>query len=249
MDFICLPPETRDSVLEKVAEENAAGEKFSTSNNDFGEVEMTVKMIKSGHLTGKTTESDGKLVCCENVSITRKGRKLLTQLRKQREQTQSKKEGGAWASTTKWIGRGIAFIFLTIFSFCLKDCLAPVFVKVVTPYASKELTRLYKNLRHPPPPSVATSNGAATPTSSKKEIRYDVVLQSYGSSKIKVISILKEFLGLSLKDATDMVEHSPCVLRRVVDKNSAISIKNRFEKVGAVIELRPIDSSKSINQE
>ncbi|MBN1776944.1 MAG: 50S ribosomal protein L7/L12 [Clostridiales bacterium] len=83
----------------------------------------------------------------------------------------------------------------------------------------------------------AAGNGAAAAAEEKTE--FDVVLKAAGDQKIKVIKAVREVVsGLGLKEAKDIVEGAPKTLKEGVTKEEADKIKEKFEEVGATIEIQ-----------
>ena len=67
---------------------------------------------------------------------------------------------------------------------------------------------------------------------------FNVVLKEAGDQKIKVITAVKNALGLGLKDAKDLVDGAPKTLKENVAKAEAEELKAKLEEVGAVVELQ-----------
>jgi large subunit ribosomal protein L7/L12 len=67
---------------------------------------------------------------------------------------------------------------------------------------------------------------------------FDVELTDVGSEKIKVIKVVRELTGLGLKEAKDLVEGAPKVLKEGASKEDAESIKAKLEEVGAKVTLK-----------
>ena len=67
---------------------------------------------------------------------------------------------------------------------------------------------------------------------------FNVVLKEAGDQKIKVITAVKNALGLGLKEAKDLVDGAPKTLKENVAKAEAEELKAKLEEVGAVIELQ-----------
>ena len=81
----------------------------------------------------------------------------------------------------------------------------------------------------------AEGAGAA---SAEEKTAFDVVLVSAGDQKIKVITAVKNALGLGLKDAKDLVDGAPKTLKEGVAKEEAEELKAKLAEVGAVVELK-----------
>ncbi|WP_408008928.1 50S ribosomal protein L7/L12 [Pseudalkalibacillus sp. A8] len=84
---------------------------------------------------------------------------------------------------------------------------------------------------------VAVAGGAAEGAAEEKS-EFDVVLESAGASKIKVIKVVREITGLGLKDAKELVDGAPKPLKEGIAKEEAEEMKAKLEEVGATIELK-----------
>ena len=80
------------------------------------------------------------------------------------------------------------------------------------------------------------AGGAATAEAEKTE--FDVVLVSFGDSKMGVIKAVKDLLGLGLKEAKEAVEAAPKALKEGVSKAEADELKEKLEAAGATVELK-----------
>ena len=78
--------------------------------------------------------------------------------------------------------------------------------------------------------------GAAAAVEEKTE--FDVVLTGTGDKKIQVIKVVREITGLGLKEAKDLVDGSPKVVKEGASKAEAEEIKKKLEDQGAVVELK-----------
>ena len=81
------------------------------------------------------------------------------------------------------------------------------------------------------------SAGAAAGAVEEKSA-FNVVLKEAGDQKIKVITAVKNALGLGLKEAKDLVDGAPKTLKENVAKAEAEELKAKLEEVGAVVELQ-----------
>jgi len=79
--------------------------------------------------------------------------------------------------------------------------------------------------------------GAAVPVA-EEQSTYTVVLASAGEQKIAVMKIVKEALGLGLKDAKDLVDAAPGNLKEGMKKEEAQDLKKKIEEAGGKIELK-----------
>jgi len=88
--------------------------------------------------------------------------------------------------------------------------------------------------------SVAPVAASSPSQDSKEESKdeYDVVLSVIGSKKISVIKEVRSVTGLGLKEAKDLVEGAPKVVKGAVSKSEAEEIKSKLEAAGATVELK-----------
>lgn len=80
--------------------------------------------------------------------------------------------------------------------------------------------------------------GAGGDGASEEQDAFSIELTSSGDQKIAVIKIVKEVLGLGLKEAKDMVDGVPTMLKEDVKKEEAEEIKQKIEGVGGKVELK-----------
>ena len=84
--------------------------------------------------------------------------------------------------------------------------------------------------------AAAGDGGEAAAADEKDE--FDVELVSAGASKVKVIKAVREITGLGLKEAKDLVDNAPKVVKEEVSKAEAEELKAKLEEQGAVVELK-----------
>ena len=74
----------------------------------------------------------------------------------------------------------------------------------------------------------------------KEEVKdeFDVVMTSFGENKVNVIKAVRAITGLGLKEAKDMVEGVPSVVKEGANKAEAEGIKKQLEEAGAAVELK-----------
>ena len=83
---------------------------------------------------------------------------------------------------------------------------------------------------------VAAAGGAADAAEEKTE--FDVELTEVGPNKVKVIKVVRELTGLGLKEAKDVVDNAPKIIKEQADKAIADDIKAKLEAEGAKITLK-----------
>ena len=84
----------------------------------------------------------------------------------------------------------------------------------------------------------AAGAGAGAGAAEEEKTEFDVELTDVGPNKIKVIKVVREATGLGLKEAKDLVEAAPKVLKEGASKAEADDIKAKLEEVGAVVEFK-----------
>ncbi len=84
--------------------------------------------------------------------------------------------------------------------------------------------------------AVVAAGPAAAAEEEKTE--FDVELTEVGAEKVKVIKVVREITGLGLKEAKDLVEAAPKVLKEGASKAEAEEIKKKVEEVGAKVTLK-----------
>jgi len=86
--------------------------------------------------------------------------------------------------------------------------------------------------------AAAPAAGAAAGVAAEEKSTFNVVLVSAGDQKIKVITAVKNALGLGLKEAKDLVDGAPKTLKENVSKEEAEELKAKLTEVGATVELQ-----------
>ena len=83
---------------------------------------------------------------------------------------------------------------------------------------------------------VAAAGAGAAAAEEKTE--FDVELTDAGANKIKVIKVVREITGLGLKEAKDLVDGAPKVVKEQASKEEADDIKAKLEELGAKVTLK-----------
>ena len=86
-------------------------------------------------------------------------------------------------------------------------------------------------------PAAAPSVAAEAPSEEEKT-EFSVTLKSFGEKKIEVIKAVREVTTLGLKQAKDLVEAAPQVVKEGIPKEEAETIKQKLEAAGATVELK-----------
>ena len=84
---------------------------------------------------------------------------------------------------------------------------------------------------------VVAAAGAGAATAEEKD-EFDVELTEVGAEKVKVIKVVREITGLGLKEAKDLVEAAPKVVKEAAAKAEAEDLKKKLEEVGAKVTLK-----------
>ncbi len=85
---------------------------------------------------------------------------------------------------------------------------------------------------------VAAAGGAAGGAGGEEKTDFDVELTDAGAEKIKVIKVVRDATGLGLKEAKELVEGAPKVVKEACPKAEAEELKKKFEEVGAKVTLK-----------
>ena len=84
---------------------------------------------------------------------------------------------------------------------------------------------------------VVVAAAAAGPAVEEKD-EFDVELTEVGAEKVKVIKVVRELTGLGLKEAKDLVDGAPKIVKEAAAKGEAEEIKKKLEEVGAKVTLK-----------
>ena len=87
------------------------------------------------------------------------------------------------------------------------------------------------------PVAVAAAGAGAAPATEEKT-EFDVELTSFGAKKIDVIKVVREATGLGLKEAKDLVEGAPKLVKEKISKADADALKAKLEGAGATVTVK-----------
>ena len=79
---------------------------------------------------------------------------------------------------------------------------------------------------------------AAAAAAEEEQTEFDVVLKTIGDKKIQVIKVVRAITGLGLKEAKDLVDGAPGVVKENISREEAEKIKKELEENGAEIEIK-----------
>ena len=85
--------------------------------------------------------------------------------------------------------------------------------------------------------AAAPAGGGGDAAAAEEKDEFDVVLESAGAQKIQVVKVVKDLLGVGLKDAKDLVDGAPKPLMEKANKADADAAKAKLEDVGATVNL------------
>ncbi len=87
-------------------------------------------------------------------------------------------------------------------------------------------------------PVAAAAGPAAAAAAVEEQTEFNVVLAAMGEKKVEVIKVVRAITGLGLKEAKDLVEGAPQVVKEAVSKADADKFKKDLEAAGAKVELK-----------
>lgn len=85
---------------------------------------------------------------------------------------------------------------------------------------------------------VAVAAPAAAAAASEEKTEFTVHMASFGDNKVSVIKAIRTITGLGLKEAKDLVDGAPSVVKEGVSKDAAADIKKQLEEAGATVEIK-----------
>lgn len=87
-------------------------------------------------------------------------------------------------------------------------------------------------------PAMMMADAAAAPAEAEEKTSFNVEITEAGSSKIAVIKAVRELTEMGLKDAKDLVDAAPKILKEAVKKEDAEAMKKKLEEAGAKVTLK-----------
>ena len=109
-----------------------------------------------------------------------------------------------------------------------------------------ELSELIKDVEDKFGVSASAAVAVAAPTAgtsceeaaTEAQTEFDVMLASFGEKKVGVIKAVRAITGLGLKEAKDLVEAAPSVVKESINKDESEEIKKKLEEAGATVEIK-----------
>ena len=116
------------------------------------------------------------------------------------------------------------------------------FIEAIKELTVLELNELVKACEEEFGVSAAAGVVVAGPAAAAEEVEekteFDVELTEVGANKVKVIKVVREATGLGLKEAKEVVDGAPKVIKEAVSKAEADELKAKLEEVGAKVTLK-----------
>lgn len=119
-----------------------------------------------------------------------------------------------------------------------------VVVKIIEQMSVLELAGFVKELEErfgvsaAAPVAVAAPAGAGEAAAEEAPSTFDVILSGAGDKKIQVIKEVRALTGLGLKEAKELVDSAPKVIKASLSKEEAEALKAKLEEVGAIVEVK-----------
>jgi large subunit ribosomal protein L7/L12 len=88
------------------------------------------------------------------------------------------------------------------------------------------------------PVAMAAGPAAAAAAPAEEQTEFTVSLKAAGEKKVEVIKVVRAITGLGLKEAKDLVESAPAVVKDAVSKDDAAKFKKELEAAGATVEVK-----------
>jgi large subunit ribosomal protein L7/L12 len=88
------------------------------------------------------------------------------------------------------------------------------------------------------PVMMAAAGAPAAAAAAEEQTEFAVHLTGIGDKKINVIKVVRELTSLGLKEAKDLVDSAPKVVKEDISKEEAEEMKKKFEAVGAQVEIK-----------
>jgi len=89
-----------------------------------------------------------------------------------------------------------------------------------------------------PAAAAVVVSGGGDAAAEDVQTEFNVILKEAGASKLAVVKLVKELTGLGLKEAKEVVDGAPSVVKEGVSKDEAEGLKKSLEEAGAVVELK-----------
>lgn len=111
-------------------------------------------------------------------------------------------------------------------------------IEAMTVLELNELVKVFEEKFGVSATAVAAGPAAGAAAGGEEKSSFDVELTDGGANKIAVIKVVKEALGLGLKEAKDMVDGAPAMMKTGLKKEEAEEIKKKIEEAGGKVTLK-----------
>ena len=86
--------------------------------------------------------------------------------------------------------------------------------------------------------AVSVAAPSAPAAAVEEQTEFNVMLTSFGENKVGVIKVVRTITGLGLKEAKDLVEAAPSLVKEAISKEDAAKIKKELEEAGATVDIK-----------
>ena len=86
--------------------------------------------------------------------------------------------------------------------------------------------------------AAVAAGGAAPAAAAEEQTEFTVTMTSFGANKVGVIKVIREITGLGLKEAKDLVEGVPALVKEGISKADVDTIRKKLEEAGAKVEVK-----------
>ncbi len=86
--------------------------------------------------------------------------------------------------------------------------------------------------------AAAPAAGGSAAAAAEEQTEFNVVMTNHGEKKVEVIKAVRTITGLGLKEAKDLVEGTPAIIKEAVSKADAEAIKKQLVEAGATVEIK-----------
>lgn len=116
-------------------------------------------------------------------------------------------------------------------------------LEAISSMSVKEITELVNSMEQKFNVSINNLSHSASVTQQKdqkieEKTEFNVILKNIGSNKIAVIKAVRSATGLGLKEAKDLVESAPVVIKEKISKENSSSLEEILKKAGAEVEIK-----------
>jgi large subunit ribosomal protein L7/L12 len=115
-------------------------------------------------------------------------------------------------------------------------------LQTISEMSVMDIVELIKSMEDKFGVSAATAVAAAAPAAAsaavEEKTEFNVIMTKAGENKISAIKVIRTITGLGLKEAKDLVEAAPSVVKEGVTKEQAADLKKQLEEAGASVEIK-----------